>query len=144
MSGLLYFGVVLTGLFTLMYVPSKLIVPDDASLTYNNIVTSQTLFRLGIVGGLLCYTFFLFLPLVELFSQRCLQLAKSAWRIQLSPRCQRFLLLPWPSRQLQVRGRQWLRPLPHPKRRVPLAAKFSALTALLCSVIWPYRSLILM
>lgn len=63
-AGLVYFGVVLTGFFTLMYVPSKLFVSDNPSLTYNNIVTSQTLFRLGIVGGLLCYTFFLFLPLV--------------------------------------------------------------------------------
>lgn len=44
-AGLLYLGVVLTGLFTLMYVPSKLIVPDNAPLTYNNIASSQTLFR---------------------------------------------------------------------------------------------------
>lgn len=63
-AGLLYLGVVLTGIFTLMYVPSKLIVADNASLTYQNITSSETLFRLGIIGGLLCYTFFLFLPLV--------------------------------------------------------------------------------
>lgn len=63
-AGLLYLGVVLTGVFSLMYVPSKLIVSDNSSLTYRNIVTSETLFRLGILSGLLCYTFFLFLPLV--------------------------------------------------------------------------------
>jgi len=63
-SGLLYFGVVLTGIFTLMYVPSKLIVVDNPSLTYKNIVSSQSLFRFGIVSGFLCYIFFLFLPLV--------------------------------------------------------------------------------
>jgi Domain of unknown function (DUF4386) len=63
-AGLLYFGVVLTGIFTLMYVPAKLIVSDNASLTYHNIVSSESLFRLGIVSGLLCYTFFLFLPLL--------------------------------------------------------------------------------
>lgn len=63
-AGLLYLGVVLTGLFTLMYVPSKLIVPDNVQVTYNNIISSQTLFLFGIVAGLLCYTFFLFLPLV--------------------------------------------------------------------------------
>jgi hypothetical protein len=63
-AGLLYLGVVLTGIFTLMYVPSKLFVADNASLTYQNITSSQSLLRLGIVGGLLCYTFFLFLPLV--------------------------------------------------------------------------------
>lgn len=63
-AGLLYLGVVLTGIFTLMYVPSKLIVSDNASLTYHNIASSQILFRLGIISGLLCYTFFLFLPFV--------------------------------------------------------------------------------
>ena len=63
-AGLLYLGVVLTGIFTLMYVPSKLIVSDNAALTYQNIVISVSLFRLGIIAGLLCYTFFLFLPLV--------------------------------------------------------------------------------
>lgn len=63
-AGLIYLGVVLTGIFTLMYVPSKLIVSDNPSLTYQNIASSETLFRLGIVSGLLCYTFFLFLPLV--------------------------------------------------------------------------------
>lgn len=63
-AGLLYLGVVLTGIFTLMYVPSKLIASDNSSLTYRNIVSSESLFRFGILSGLLCYTFFLFLPLV--------------------------------------------------------------------------------
>lgn len=63
-AGFLYLGVVLTGIFSLMYVPSKLIVWDNPIDTFNNITSNQTLFRLGIVGGLACYTFFLFLPLV--------------------------------------------------------------------------------
>jgi hypothetical protein len=63
-AGLLYLVVVLTGIFSLMYVPSKLIVWDNAAITFNNIVANQTLFRLGIVSGLICYTFFLFLPIV--------------------------------------------------------------------------------
>ncbi|MFM9841057.1 MAG: DUF4386 domain-containing protein [Cyclobacteriaceae bacterium] len=63
-AGLIYLGVVLTGMFSLMYVPSKLIVSDNASVTFQNIVSSESLFRLGIVGGLFCYGFFLFLPLV--------------------------------------------------------------------------------
>ena len=63
-GGLIYLGVVLTGIFSLMYVPSKLIVSDNASLTYQNIASSEPLFRLWIISGLLCYTFFLFLPLV--------------------------------------------------------------------------------
>lgn len=63
-AGLIYLGVVLTGIFSLMYVPSKLIVRDNPSLTYQNITSSEPLFRFWIVIGLLCYTFFLFLPLV--------------------------------------------------------------------------------
>jgi len=63
-AGLLYLGVVLTGIFSLMYVPSTLIVEDNASLTFQNITSQESLFKLWIVSGLLCYTFFLFLPLV--------------------------------------------------------------------------------
>lgn len=60
-AGLLYLGVVLTGLFSLMYVPSKLIVWDNAAMTYATIAANEALFRLGIVSGLTCYLFFLFL-----------------------------------------------------------------------------------
>lgn len=63
-AGALYLVVVLTGLFTLMYVPSKLIVWSDAQATFNNIAASETLFRLSIVAGILCYLAFLLLPLV--------------------------------------------------------------------------------
>ena len=70
-AGLIYLGVVLTGIFSLMYVPSKLINYDNALLNFQNIANSETLFRLGIATGLLCYIFFLFLPLVlyKLFRQ---------------------------------------------------------------------------
>jgi hypothetical protein len=61
-AGLLYLGVVLTGIFSLAYVPSKLIVWDNPVTTYNNIKTAESLFRFGIVSGLLCYVFFLLLP----------------------------------------------------------------------------------
>lgn len=61
-AGLLYLAVVLTGIFSLAYVPSKLIVWDNPVATFNNIKTSETLFRSGIVSGLLCYVFFLLLP----------------------------------------------------------------------------------
>lgn len=63
-AGLIYLIIVLTGIFNLMYVPSKLIVWDDASATINNIMASESLFRLGIVTGLISYTCFLILPLV--------------------------------------------------------------------------------
>ncbi|MEC7263704.1 MAG: DUF4386 domain-containing protein [Bacteroidota bacterium] len=70
-AGLIYLGVVLTGIFSLMYVPSKLIIYDNAALTFQNIKNSEILFRLGIANGLLCYILFLFLPLVlyRLFKQ---------------------------------------------------------------------------
>lgn len=63
-SGLLYLGVILTGLVSLMYVPNKLIVWNNASLTFQNITTNESLFRLGILSGLACYLFFLVLSLV--------------------------------------------------------------------------------
>jgi len=64
MAGLLYLVVVLTGIFSLMYVPFKLIVTENPSQTFHNLVSSETLFRFGIVSGLICYSFFLFLPVV--------------------------------------------------------------------------------
>ncbi len=61
-AGLLYLIVVVTGVFSLAYVPSQITVRGDASATVGNIVASQPLFRLGIVAGLICYTAFLLLP----------------------------------------------------------------------------------
>lgn len=63
-AGFIYLLVVLTGIFSLAYVPSTLIVPDNPVKTLNNIKTAELLFRFGIFGGLLCYVFFLFLPVV--------------------------------------------------------------------------------
>lgn len=62
-AGWFYLGVVLTGIFSLMYVPSQLIVWNDAATTFKNISTSETLFRWGIVSSMACYVFFIFLPL---------------------------------------------------------------------------------
>lgn len=63
-AGLLYLVVVLTGIFNLAYVPSKLIVWNDAAITFKNIEASETMFRVGVVSGLVCYMAFLFLPIV--------------------------------------------------------------------------------
>jgi hypothetical protein len=63
-AGLFYLVVVVTGVFSLLYVPSKLIVWDNAAATFNNIVASETLFRLGVVAGIICYTAFLILPFI--------------------------------------------------------------------------------
>ncbi|MEP6712247.1 MAG: DUF4386 domain-containing protein, partial [Ferruginibacter sp.] len=52
------------GIINLAYVPSKLIVWDSAATTFKNIVAHETLFRLGILSGLICYTAFLLLPIV--------------------------------------------------------------------------------
>lgn len=62
-AGLWYLVVVLTGMFSLAYVPARLIDWNDATATFNNLVAGQALFRLGIVSGLVCYTAFVFLPL---------------------------------------------------------------------------------
>lgn len=63
-AGILYLIVVLSGIFHLMYVPAKLIEENNPSATIGNIISSETLFRLGILGGLICFTSFLLLPLV--------------------------------------------------------------------------------
>lgn len=65
-AGLMYLMVVLTGLISLMYIPNKLIVWDNASLTFDNITASETLFRVGIMSGLACYTFFLFFGFIQI------------------------------------------------------------------------------
>ena len=62
-AGLLYLIVVVTGIISLAYVPSKLIVWNDASKTYTNIVDNEMLFRIGILCGLICYTTFVVLPI---------------------------------------------------------------------------------
>ncbi|MET1162112.1 MAG: DUF4386 domain-containing protein [Pseudoxanthomonas sp.] len=62
-AGFLYLIVVLTGIFSLAYVPSQINVSGDAAATVRNLMAHEPLFRLGIVAGLICYTAFLLLPL---------------------------------------------------------------------------------
>lgn len=62
-AGLLYLVIVLTGFFTVMYVPGKLIVRGDAVATANRILASESLFRLSMVIGLVSTVAFLFLAL---------------------------------------------------------------------------------
>ena len=68
-AGLLYLIVVVTGIVTLGYIPNQLIVWEDKTATFNNILKNENLFRLGIFSSVLCYLAFIFLPLVlrELF-----------------------------------------------------------------------------
>ena len=68
-AGLLYLLFSLPGFFAMVYVPGKLMVQGNAAATANNILASETLFRLGIVGQLICQTGFIFvaLALYDLF-----------------------------------------------------------------------------
>lgn len=63
-AGLLYLMVVVFGIFAEMAVRSNLIVPGDATATANNIIASESLFRMGIVSDLIMMTCSLLLPLV--------------------------------------------------------------------------------
>ena len=67
LAGLFYLIVVIAGIFSLMYVPSKLIVWDNAQQTLENIRNGESLFRLGILAETISFTAFLLLPLA-LFS----------------------------------------------------------------------------
>src|ERR1035437_7764095 len=62
-AGLLYLLLAITSIFGLIYVPSKLIVPQDTLATIHNIMTSEMLFRLGIVSNLIYLIVFVFLVL---------------------------------------------------------------------------------
>ena len=64
LAGVFYLIVVVTGIFSLAYVPSKLIVWDDAAKTFQQIAESQTLFRMSLVSSAICYVAFLLLPFI--------------------------------------------------------------------------------
>lgn len=49
-AGILFFIILACAIFSMMYVPSNLIVPGDATTTANNIIASESLFRMGIVS----------------------------------------------------------------------------------------------
>lgn len=53
-AGLWYLLLVVIAPYRLIYVPSALFVRGDATATANNIAANQLMFRLGIVGDLLC------------------------------------------------------------------------------------------
>lgn len=62
-AGALYLVNVVSGLFGLAYVPSRISGGGDAALTVQHIVANQGLFRAGIAAELVCYVSFLLLPL---------------------------------------------------------------------------------
>ena len=62
-AGLLYLITVVSGIISLVYVPSKLIFWENPSETYNTIVSNVSLFKMGVLSDLVLYTTFIFLSL---------------------------------------------------------------------------------
>jgi len=62
-AGLIYLVVVITGMFSLAYVPKQLFIYDKPELTFKNIISKESLFRLSIACSVICYTAFIFLPI---------------------------------------------------------------------------------
>ena len=52
-AGAIYASMVVTGPFSLIYVPNKLIVRGDAAATADNILAHETMFRLAILADLI-------------------------------------------------------------------------------------------
>ena len=51
-AGWIYLILAITGIFSLMYVPSTIIVTGNASETASNIASFEPLFRAGVLVGL--------------------------------------------------------------------------------------------
>ena len=62
-AGLLYIVASVIGAVRLIYIPEALFVHGDAAATANNIASHETLFRLGILSGLLSGALFIFATL---------------------------------------------------------------------------------
>ncbi len=63
-AGLAYFILVITGIFSLMYVPTQIYVGNDPAATVANIQSQESLFRLGMAIEMVSYVAFLLLPLI--------------------------------------------------------------------------------
>src|SRR6266699_3575944 len=62
-AGAVYLSMVVTGPFSLIYVPSKLIVRGNAAVTADNILAHQTLFNLAILADLVGQVIFICLAI---------------------------------------------------------------------------------
>ena len=58
-AGAIYLSMVVTGPFSLIYVPGKLIVRGNATATADNILAHETMFRLSIFGDLIGQVIFI-------------------------------------------------------------------------------------
>src|SRR5439155_22368114 len=77
-AGAVYLSMVLTAPFSLIYVPSKLIVRGDATATASNILAHETMFRLSILGDLVGQVIFICLA-VALY--RLLSSVNKTWAL---------------------------------------------------------------
>src|SRR6059036_1717842 len=62
-AGAIYASMVVTGPFSLIYVPSKLIVRDNAAATAENVLAHETMFRLSILADLVGQVIFICLAI---------------------------------------------------------------------------------
>jgi hypothetical protein len=62
-AGFWYLLLIVIGPLRLIYIPSKLFVPENAAATVNNIAAHEMLFRFGMVGDLVCGVMLIFLVL---------------------------------------------------------------------------------
>lgn len=62
-AGFFYLLLIVTGVFSILYVPSQLVDWNDAARTIANIKASEWLFWAGIVSNLICFLCFIGLPL---------------------------------------------------------------------------------
>jgi hypothetical protein len=60
-AGVLYLVNGVTGFFSIIYVPNRLMVPGNAAASAANILASQRLFRLGIASEVICAAEFIYL-----------------------------------------------------------------------------------
>jgi len=64
LAGLLYLILIITGVFSIIYVSSQIIVLGDTVTTAKNILAKEFLFRAGIISDLISNTIFVLLVLV--------------------------------------------------------------------------------
>ncbi len=64
LAGFLYLLLIITGVYNIIYLSSKIIVKGDAATVANNILSNELLYRTGIISDFISNFFFLFLALV--------------------------------------------------------------------------------
>ena len=64
LAGTLYVAMGLPGAFTLVYIPSKFLVPGDATETASRIAAAPGLYRFGVFADLMCGVFAVWLAMV--------------------------------------------------------------------------------